>query len=471
MKLLLGVLWDIAVDARRHRDEVGFLLLAIATCLVVTALPVNNAWAGGLALVAGFIAAGVQHGTDRGRAWTARVREERDRAEVVEVVGETLEAVGLAGVPVAAHKANRKGWVLELRTPAGRTDVEMLKQADAIAAALGAWRCVSVPGTTHGKPRLLVQGSDPLAVPLVAPWKPAELGCWDAAVPVPVGQDEDGAQVDASVWAQTMLVGGSPGSGKSVFSWLPLLGVALDPTALLVVIDLKPHGIETAPIAARADHGVYDAESALVVLERVWLLIKHRNGVLREDLREKVPTDDRLQFPPVLVVVDEAAELGHSEAGQKALALLQRIVAVGRASGVSVLLCTQKPDSQTIPTNLRDLFAQRVCFRVGNRAQAETVLGVLPDGARPWEIPADQQGTGHMIGTDGRARRFRSVFLDREQVIELASVAARAREVYLDENPDAPAVLPPGEPPQPFLPGLAPGPGEPPKSPPKRRRR
>lgn len=334
------------------------------------------------------------------------------------------------------------GAVATVHTPLGLADAAIAAHAPALASDLRAWRVTVLPENRHGRVRFLIQMDDPLGSTPTVPWLPAERGSWSMTSPVPVGVREDGAPAELQLWSQTTLVGGSPGSGKSVFGWLPLLGAALDPSAVLVVLDLKPHGIETAPIAERADHSAHTAYDARHLLSRVWLLILQRNRLLRELGLEKVPTDDRDNFPPVVIFVDEAAELSMTPEGQDALVTLQRIVAVGRASGVSVVLMTQKPDATTVPTSLRDLFAQRVAFRVGNRAQAETILGVIPDGARPWEVAVSTPGVGFLLGDDGRTVRFRSTFLDRAAVSAVAEAAAAQRRLWVQRRPDGTHELP-----------------------------
>lgn len=361
------------------------------------------------------------------------------------VVVAVRQSLADAGVGDCSVSVSEHGWGLELEveTPRGLADSAVTSRCEVLASDLGAWKVSPLLNDRHGVVRLLVQMDDPLTLGATVDWEPMTSGRWDLAKPVPVGLGEDGEPVSVSLWAQTALVGGSPGSGKSVMGWLPLLGAALDPTTILVVVDLKPHGIETAPIEARADYAVFDTASALAIFQRVWLLIDQRNAALKAERLEKVPTDQRTVFPPVVIVVDEAAELKHDDDGKEALTLLQRIVAVGRASGVGVMLLTQKPDGDTIPTNLRDLFAQRVCFRVGNRAQAETVLGVLPEGVAPWEIRTKDPGVGYLRGLDGGCGRFRSLFLDRESITSLGYVAARERSTWKHQHPDAVTELPP----------------------------
>lgn len=246
---------------------------------------------------------------------------------------------------------------------------------------------------------------------------------------ISIGRDEVSRAVTMALYAQTVLVGGSPGSGKSALSWSLLGHAVLDPRAIVVILDLKPYGIETAPIHDRADYVATDSDEAAKVLRRVWLEVDRRNKVLHERMADKANPNDP-DMPPIIIGCDEAAELTRdgSDEGKEALKYLTRIVAVGRASGIGVLLVTQKPDSTVIPTALRDLMAQRICLRVGTRAQAETILGPIPEGVRPWEIGTDQPGRGYAIDATGTGRLFQAAFIDREAVIEMGQQAAKNRQ-------------------------------------------
>lgn len=424
--------------ALRHFDR-WCPLLAFVTVLVLTPGPLPLP----LAAACSAAAAGwwLLRCTRPGRKVVASCALERRLHPIRDGVISSLELVLGQRLPCSVEES-AAGFIVTVDTPRGLPDAAILDRCGVLASDLAAWRVRPLPALRHGQAQLLVQMTDPLRTAASEPWKPTLVGEWPLTAPVPVGRYEDGAAAVLDLWAQTVLVGGSPGSGKSVFGWLPLLAAALDPSALLVVLDLKPHGIETAPIAERADHTVHTPEDACTVLSRVWALVCARNEQLRAHGWAKVPTDDPVRFPPVMVFVDEAAELSMTEAGREALLLLQRIVAVGRASGVTVVLLTQKPDAHTIPSALRDLFAQRVAFRVGNRPQAETILGVVQAGVAPWEVSLESPGVGFLLGPDGRTERFRATFLDRRVVWNAAGWATVCRQDWIRTNPDAVSKLP-----------------------------
>ena len=330
------------------------------------------------------------------------------------------------GRVVTTHDHGRT--LVRVSVPRGRTSVDVEGLCDALGEALQV-HAVRVAGRTPGwvifevfEVDGLVSGTE-LAPAVLAGDQP------DVTAPIAIGMDEISQDVPMQLYAQTILVGGSPGSGKSALSWSLLGHAALDPRTVLVVLDLKPYGIETAPIHDRADYVATTSGEAETILERVWLEVDRRNKILRDRMADKADPAD-VDMPPVVIVCDEAAELTRdgSDEGKSALSFLTRIVAVGRASGIGVVLVTQKPDSSVVPTALRDLMAQRICLRVGTRAQAETILGPLPEGVRPWEIGTDTPGRGYAIDASGHGRLFQAAFIDRESVIEMGQQAVKNRE-------------------------------------------
>jgi S-DNA-T family DNA segregation ATPase FtsK/SpoIIIE len=319
------------------------------------------------------------------------------------------------------------GRIVEIRTPAGTPDASAHHLGDVMASDLHAWRCVRLASDRSGVVRFLLQDADPLAGDLVTDAPAASLVSLCC-----VGKLENGGLACVDLHAQTVLVGGSPGSGKSVFGWLLIAAAAADPSATVIVVDLKPEGVETAPVALRADFHVSTAIEAAAIFRGVLAEISRRNAELRKTFAEKVPKGSP-DYPPIVIVVDEAAELTRegSDDGKDALVLLTRIVAVGRSAGVTVVLMTQKPDSSVVPTGLRDLFGQRVAFRTGNRAQAETIMGVLEPGVEPWNLSPASPGVGYLVGMDGQAQRFRSGFIDRARIVDEIRATEGPHQVWV----------------------------------------
>jgi hypothetical protein len=188
-----------------------------------------------------------------------------------------------------------------------------------------------------------------------------------------------------------LLVGGMTGGGKSVFLTQALTHLVLthQPDRLrLVCVDLKggieldafshtPHSLEevvtSVDAAARALGSIRDE-----VDRRLQAL---RNAGVR-DIDAWAETG-RPPLPRILVVVDELAELTVRELGgapaavaaQKAATRrLGEIARLGRAIGIHLILCTQRPDAEAVPGQLKANLAGTVAFRVRSEVNSHILL-------------------------------------------------------------------------------------------------
>ena len=88
------------------------------------------------------------------------------------------------------------------------------------------------------------------------------------------------------------------------------------------------------------------------------------------------------------------------------------IVRKGRSAGWCVMLLTQKPTADSIPTNIRDNCVVRFALRVTTREAAEAVLGSIPDGdPKPTEIPSTRRGGAVVQAEDGHTQSVRFAYL------------------------------------------------------------
>lgn len=367
--------------------------------------------------------------------------DRKRRAQINRIILEVLAHRGMHSpeqpADMGVHFNDDGSYNIAVHTPSGKTAQDVSALAEALAEQLEVYAVDPDTNMQRGWVVFRVFPEDKLAQGVDTPEvvntaqaaqaAPQPEGT-DVTTPVRIGSNHLGQPVNINLYSSTCLVGGSPGSGKSALTWTLLDHAALDPRTVLIVMDLKPEGIETRPIAERADYFVNDVDTALTVLKQLWAEIEQRNAYLAENMLDKTdPSDPRT--PPIVLFIDEAAEFTRSgdKAGKEALNELSRVVNVGRASGIGTVIVTQKPSSDVIPTGLRDSLDQRIALRVGNRHMAETIMGSLDEGVRPWEIGSSTPGRGYLSGSDGQTTLFQSGFIDRDTVIEIGQVAARLR--------------------------------------------
>jgi S-DNA-T family DNA segregation ATPase FtsK/SpoIIIE len=255
---------------------------------------------------------------------------------------------------------------------------------------------------------------------------------------MPAGFDEYGRLVKARLLSRNLIVAGAPDSGKSSFLRLPAAYTALDPNARMWLMDGKSVEFEAWKTCAHAFVSGPDLKGAVEMLTLLRDEMEARYQRIRaagevfilDDMEVDVLMIDEVPtyLRPTVMTDKKAMEQIKTIQG-----LLWTIVARGRAAGVITILSAQKPDANTIPTDIRDLFDNKLALHCNTKAMSDTILGQgagQESVANAAEIPSGQPGVGYYVGDDG-VRKIKSFFISHQQAIEVASrVASR----QLDEE-------------------------------------
>jgi S-DNA-T family DNA segregation ATPase FtsK/SpoIIIE len=120
------------------------------------------------------------------------------------------------------------------------------------------------------------------------------------------------------------------------------------------------------------------------------------------------------KMPYIVVIVDEMADL-MMVAGKEIEACIQRLAQMARASGIHLIMATQRPSVDVITGTIKANFPTRISFQVTSKVDSRTILG---------EQGAEQLlGMGDMLYMAGGARitRVHGPFVSDEEVEEIVS--------------------------------------------------
>ena len=274
-------------------------------------------------------------------------------------------------------------------------------------------------------------------------------------LPLALGKSIGGDPVVANLAKMPhLLIAGTTGSGKSVaintmiLSLLYKLGpeecrlIMIDPKMLeLSVYDGIPHLL--SPV-------VTDPKKAVVALKWVVGEMEERyrkmskmgvrnidgyNGRVKEALAKGKnftrtvqtgfddetgdPVFESEEFAPealpyIVVVVDEMADL-MMVAGKEIEACIQRLAQMARASGIHLIMATQRPSVDVITGTIKANFPTRISFQVTSKIDSRTILG---------EMGAEQLlGMGDMLymAGGGKITRVHGPFVSDEEVEEVVN--------------------------------------------------
>jgi S-DNA-T family DNA segregation ATPase FtsK/SpoIIIE len=320
-------------------------------------------------------------------------------------------------------RATRMGLTVTVRLHAGQTPMTYMKVAEALVHA---WRvhAVRVTSPERGLVLLTAMASDPLQRPGLAT-APAEL------LSALIGALESGG-----AWVMNLrlvphwLITGATRSGKSTLLARLITQLATQPVAL-VGIDCKG-GMELGLFARRLTALATCRREAVAVLSALVVDMQDRMSACRTaGVRSIWELPDKLRPIPVVVIVDEIAELYLSDGSRESKAeaeqcstLLLRLGQLGAALGLHLVVAGQRVGSDLGPgvTALRAQLGGRICHRVNDPGTAEMTLGDLNKDAVAvaQTITAEERGVAVCTGPDGGWSRARSHLTTTQEAVSTA---------------------------------------------------
>jgi DNA segregation ATPase FtsK/SpoIIIE, S-DNA-T family len=258
------------------------------------------------------------------------------------------------------------------------------------------------------------------------------IGCLSIWDPIHLGIDEAGQPVWIGMIERNLLVGGEPGGGKSNAINLIVGHAALSTDCRLFLIDAKQ--VELGPWEDSAERFVANRyDDAIDTLTELRTCMDNRYDALRtaDRLSRKIARHGDEQV--ILVAIDElayfSATIGTKAQREAFTNLVRDLVARGRAAGIIMVVATQRPSADVVPTSLRDLFGYRWAFRCTTDASSDTILGHgwANLGYTATDIDPLARGVGWLLAEGGTPRRVKAAYLADEQIEYLAAHAARCR--------------------------------------------
>ncbi|MGC5288974.1 cell division protein FtsK [Micromonospora sp. DT231] len=379
-----------------------------------------------------------------------------------DVVVRALAVLGISGISQAIAKQGHRaigftapivrdgpGWRADIDLPPGVTAGDVIERRDRLAAGLTRpLGCVWPEGQPEVHPgRLLLWvGDQDMAATKPAVWPLLKAsGGFDLGRPVPFGTDPRGRVISFELPYTNVLIGSIPGYGKTAATQVPMLAAALDPYAELWCFDFKGTGglDPLEKVSARYASGQDDdtAEEGLIALRELRKECQRRAAIIK-GLPKAVCPDNKvtpelarrkkLGLHWLVVALDEVQELfSHPEFGKEAGELAEKIIKLGRALGVILVVATQRPDAKSLPTGVSANAGTRFCLRVMGQIENDMILGTsaYKNGIRATMFAKKDKGVGYLVGAADDAQIVRTFYVDgpaAERVIERARALREA---------------------------------------------
>ncbi|GAA7777473.1 DNA translocase FtsK [Helicobacter pylori] len=236
-----------------------------------------------------------------------------------------------------------------------------------------------------------------------------------------------------------LLIAGTTGSGKSVgvnAMILSLLYKTPPDQLKLVMIDPKmvefsiyadiPHLL--TPIITDPKKAIGALQSVAKEMERRYSLMSEYKVKTIDSYNEQAPNNGVEAFPYLIVVIDELADLMMT-GGKEAEFPIARIAQMGRASGLHLIVATQRPSVDVVTGLIKTNLPSRVSFRVGTKIDSKVILDT--DGAQ------SLLGRGDMLftppGSNGLVR-LHAPFATEDEIKKIVDFIKAQKEVEYDKD-------------------------------------
>lgn len=234
-------------------------------------------------------------------------------------------------------------------------------------------------------------------------------------LPIPIGIKAGGKLlfVDMIDFSHMMLAGVNT-SGKSAWLRQVMMFLALyRPDIMLVYIDFMR--LDAKPMKNIAIVGG-NLDEAHFLLEQLCKEVQRRLTILEDADCFKASEYTGIEnIPPILVAIDELAELEDKESQH----MLNHLARTSRKCGVHIIPSLQRPSHTTYKnfTDSRSQFPARLCFHMAEGIDSEIVLG--KGNYKASELPADRQGRA--IWHWNKEIEIQGLFLSNSKTKELLS--------------------------------------------------
>lgn len=317
----------------------------------------------------------------------AHVDEENERISIErqEQINAILQDFGI-GATITGFKVGPSVTRFDLLTNRDVSINSVIKYIDDIAVRLGGMTNTRFEKVVKGKSTSGLEIPNAHAVTVsfkecISPY----VGDPKAKYKVPFGKDITGDVIGVNVTDYPhMLVAGSTGSGKSVFIHNLIMSLIMKTTPdELKIMLIDPKRVEMSkykemphllcPIISEYDQSKVAMNKLVAEMERRYQLFEDA-GVSKISQYNEYAEEEGLEpLPIIVVVIDEYADL--VENCKDIASPVVKIAAKSRASGIHMVISTQRPSVNVITGVIKANLPTRVALRVASSVDSQTILG------------------------------------------------------------------------------------------------
>lgn len=243
----------------------------------------------------------------------------------------------------------------------------------------------------------------------------------NAELKVVLGQNTDGEIIIKDLVDMThLLIAGQTGSGKSVFLNTVIASIVNNKNTDFIMVDTKKvelsiyHNLNSLlfPVCTNCEQTIVALNWVVTEMTKRYSLFE-RSGV--RNIKEYNELHKK-KMNRIVIIVDELADLMMTST-KEVEGLICRIAQLSRASGIHLVIATQRPSHEILTGLLKANLPTRIAFAVNTKVNSRVILD--RNGAE------ELLGKGDMLFLNGNGdiERLQSTFITTEEVIELVENA------------------------------------------------
>ena len=236
-----------------------------------------------------------------------------------------------------------------------------------------------------------------------------------------------------------LLIAGTTGSGKSVginAMLLSLLYRNSPDTLRFLMIDPKmlefsiyndiPHLL--TPVITKPKQAIVALANMVSEMERRYQIMSRSKTKNIENYNEKAKSLGLEPMPYIVIIIDELADLMMTS-GKDVEFYIARLAQMARASGIHIVVATQRPSVDVVTGLIKANLPSRISFKVGQKIDSKVILDAMG---------ADSLlGNGDMLftppGTSGLIR-LHAPYTTEDEIDKVVEYLKKQRPVVYDES-------------------------------------
>ncbi len=253
-------------------------------------------------------------------------------------------------------------------------------------------------------------------------------------IPIIIGKDfNDNMVIEDLAQLPHLLIGGTTGTGKSNF---------LNAFIVEIIYKLKPSEVKLVLVDTRKTNFqrfntlphllipvITESQKAIGMLAYLIQEMNNRYKLFEEKKVDNIDSYNKIsveRLPRIVAIIEDFCDL-MIETEKEIEIYVQRLIQMSRASGINLIISTQRPSTNVITGVIKANIPSRIAFKVPSQIDSKTIIDVA--GAEELLIYGDILFT--KVG-EYKIKRLQTPYISDKEIEDIMREIERDNELYHD---------------------------------------